>query len=104
MSQAPGWTHTAKPAQLFRRFEFGGYSQTRRFLDRLAELSEQSGVVPQNINFGVTYVNVTLAAVGEELVEADWAFARTVSGWVDAAADPAAGGSASASSSSAPAA
>jgi 4a-hydroxytetrahydrobiopterin dehydratase len=32
----------------------------RDFLDALAALSEETGVHPQNINFGTTYVNVTL--------------------------------------------
>lgn len=57
-----GWSERGKPATLFRRFEFDRYGQTRDFLDALAALTETSGSHPQNINFGTTYVNVTLQA------------------------------------------
>jgi len=56
---------------LFRRFEFTRYSETRRFLDALAELSARVGRHPQNINFGATYVNITLE-VAEGESEAPW--------------------------------
>lgn len=63
MSQPPeGWAERGKPPTLFRRFEFERYGQTRDFLDGLAALTEASGIHPQNINFGTTYVNVTLQA------------------------------------------
>lgn len=55
-----GWEARGKPLALFRRFEFERYSATRDFLDAMAVLSEQTGMHPQNINFGTTYVNVTL--------------------------------------------
>ncbi len=55
-----GWEARGKPPTLFRRFEFERYSATRDFLDALAALSEEVGMHPQNINFGSTYVNVTL--------------------------------------------
>ena len=55
-----GWEARGKPLALFRRFEFERYGATRDFLDALAALSEQTGIHPQNINFGTTYVNVTL--------------------------------------------
>lgn len=65
-SQATGtpanWEQRGKPPSLFRRFVFERYSETRAFLDALAELSEASGLHPQNINFAATYVNVTLEA------------------------------------------
>jgi pterin-4a-carbinolamine dehydratase len=61
MSETPeGWEERGKPATLFRRFEFERYAQTRDFLDALAALTEVSGIHPQNINFGSTYVNLTL--------------------------------------------
>lgn len=55
-----GWEARGRPLALFRRFEFERYGATRDFLDALAALSEQTGIHPQNINFGTTYVNVTL--------------------------------------------
>jgi len=55
-----GWESRGKQPTLFRRFAFSGYSQTRDFVDALAALTEADGVHPQNINFGVNYVNVTL--------------------------------------------
>jgi 4a-hydroxytetrahydrobiopterin dehydratase len=57
-----GWETRGKPPTLFRRFTFGNYAETRTFLDALAQLSEETGIHPQNINFGTTYVNITLEA------------------------------------------
>ncbi len=57
-----GWTEQDRPPALFRRFVFASYAQTRAFLDRVAELQEELGVAPQNISFGTTYVNITIAA------------------------------------------
>ncbi len=74
-----GWEARGKPPTLFRRFSFGSYGETRNFLDALAGLSEETGIHPQNINFGTTYANVTLeAADGESLSEADVVFAQRV--------------------------
>ena len=62
-----GWEARGRPPALFRRFEFERYGETRAFLDALAALTEEVGVHPQNINFGTTYVNITLeAADGSE--------------------------------------
>ena len=73
------WEARGKPPTLFRRFSFGAYRETRAFLDALAALSEETGIHPQNINFGTTYANVTLeAADGETLTAADAEFARRV--------------------------
>lgn len=67
-----GWEARSKPPTLFRRFEFARYADTRQFLDALAALAEETGLHPQNINFGTTYVNVTLEAVaGETFTEAE---------------------------------
>jgi pterin-4a-carbinolamine dehydratase len=54
-----GWKAVARPPSLFRRFEFASYAQTRAFLDRLAELSQQTGLYP-DLGFSTTHVNVTL--------------------------------------------
>jgi 4a-hydroxytetrahydrobiopterin dehydratase len=62
MELPDGWELRGRPPALFRRFEFGSYSETRAFLDALADLSEEAGVHPQNINFGTTYANITLEA------------------------------------------
>ncbi|HEY5644707.1 MAG TPA: 4a-hydroxytetrahydrobiopterin dehydratase [Pseudomonadales bacterium] len=74
-----GWETRGKPPTMFRRFTFGNYADTRTFLDALAELSEETGIHPQNINFGTTYVNITLDAEGgKELTEAERALAARI--------------------------
>ena len=74
-----GWETRGKPPTLFRRFTFGNYTDTRTFLDALAELSEETGVHPQNINFGTTYVNITLEAEDrKELTETEYALATRI--------------------------
>ena len=80
MAELPeGWEARGKPPTLFRRFGFERYAETRSFLDALAELTEETGLHPQNINFGATYVNITLeAAEGGELGEAELGFAARV--------------------------
>lgn len=55
-----GWQTVKSPPALFRRFEFADYAQTREFLDKLAELSEETGLHP-DLSFGKTYANVTIA-------------------------------------------
>lgn len=55
-----GWESRGTQRLLFRRFVFERYAQTRDFVDALSALTEREGVHPQNINFGSTYVNVTL--------------------------------------------
>lgn len=75
-----GWQTRGRPPTLFRRFEFAEYRQTRDFLDALAALAEELGLHPQNINFGTTYVNVTLEAVeGGILGEPEYLFAARIS-------------------------
>ncbi len=74
-----GWEARGKPLALFRRFEFERYSATRTFLDALAALSEEAGMHPQNINFGTTYVNVTLeGAEGNDPGEQELALAARI--------------------------
>lgn len=55
-----------------RRFDFESYSDTRRFLDDLADLSERSDYYP-NLNFTRTHVNVNIES--EKLDAQDYAFA-----------------------------
>lgn len=73
-----GWTRGSRPDHLFRRFVFDSYAQTRRFLDEMQAVCEACGVTPQNVNFGTTYVNVTISAEGPELSPADWEAARRI--------------------------
>lgn len=54
-----GWQAVATPPSLFRRFQFSAYRDTRAFLERLAALSEETGLYP-DLGFGPTHVNVTL--------------------------------------------
>lgn len=77
MADTPeGWESRGKQPTLFRRFGFERYGQTRDFVDALAALTESDGVHPQNINFGSTYVNVTLDPNG--VGEADAALAERI--------------------------
>ncbi|OYV38585.1 MAG: pterin dehydratase [Thiomonas sp. 20-64-5] len=74
-----GWREQGKPPALFKRFAFESYGQTRAFLDALAALSEETGRHPQNINFGTTYVNITLDATdGKMMGDAEHAFAAQI--------------------------
>lgn len=84
MAEAPqGWEMRGKPPTLFRRFEFARYGQTRDFLDAVAALTEETGVHPQNISFGTTYVNITLeAADGVALTEIEHTIAARISALV----------------------
>lgn len=80
MAELPeGWEARGKPPTLFRRFGFARYADTRDFLDALAALSEETGIHPQNINFGSTYVNITLdAADGVALSDAEFSLAAKI--------------------------
>jgi len=55
---------TSSPPPLNWRFEFATYSATREFLDLLADMSKRDDYYP-NINFGKTYVNVSIDAEGQ---------------------------------------
>ena len=72
------WRINSKPAQLLRRWEFAAYSDTRTFLDYLAEVSGRTSVYP-DLNFGRMHVSATIAAAGTELSEAEYEFARQAS-------------------------
>jgi pterin-4a-carbinolamine dehydratase len=80
MAEVPErWELRGRPPSLFRRFEFERYGATRAFLDELAALAEEAGIHPQNINFGTTYVNVTLEGVeGGEPGEAELTLAARI--------------------------
>jgi pterin-4a-carbinolamine dehydratase len=54
-----GWKTVEQPPSLFRRFEFDSYAATRAFLDRLAALSEETGLFP-DLGFGPKHANVTV--------------------------------------------
>lgn len=72
-----GWERIRNPASLFRRFEFDAYSETSEFLDRLAKLSEATGLYP-DLNFGKTYANVTVSAADAEPSKEEIDFAHRV--------------------------
>lgn len=59
------WDNRKGSAMLTRRYTFDAYRQTRDFLDQLAEFSKASGLHPHTINFGTTYVNLTIEGQGE---------------------------------------
>jgi pterin-4a-carbinolamine dehydratase len=76
MSVVEGWQNVSRPPSLFRRYEFSSYSETRQFLDRLAQLSEETKLYP-DLGFGKTHVNVTIHATGDSLATpAEIEFAR----------------------------
>ena len=54
----------AKRPPLNWRFEFATYSATREFLDLLADMSKRDNYYP-DLNFGKTYVNVSMDAEGQ---------------------------------------
>lgn len=83
------WTPRPKPEKaerLERRIEFADYGNTRDFLERLNNLSEQTQCFP-DISFGRTYVNLTVrperndegALIGPE----EEAFASQIDGLLD---------------------
>ncbi len=55
---------TANSPTLNWRFEFGSYGETRKFLDRLSDLSKRENFYP-NINFAKTYINVSIDGEGQ---------------------------------------
>ena len=55
------WRERKRPLCLEKRYEFGGYSILRDFLDQAAELSERASFYP-DMGFGHDYVNVTIHA------------------------------------------
>lgn len=68
------WSIERNTTGMTRRFSFDSYSDTRRFLDDLADLSEQTGYYP-NLNFNRTQVNVSIEAGSDELGSKEYAFA-----------------------------
>lgn len=70
------WRERKRPLCLERRYEFGGYTALRDFLDQAAELSEQASFYP-DLGFGRDYVNVTIHAEegSEVLTDAQRRFA-----------------------------
>lgn len=78
-TRAHGWRQRKRPSRLERRLEFDDYEALRDFLDQVADLSEETGVYP-NQSFGRTYVNLTLFAEddGDEISAAAQAFAERV--------------------------
>lgn len=80
MADVPeGWEMRGQPPVLFRRFQFARYGEIRDFLDAVAALSAETGTHPQNINFGTTYVNITLEpGYGAILGDDEYAFATRI--------------------------
>lgn len=71
------WRERKRPVCLERRYEFGGYSALRDYLDQAAELSERESLYP-DMGFGRDYVNVTIHADegSEELTDHQRRFAE----------------------------
>ncbi len=82
------WQVRKRPARLERRVEFSDYSETREFLDRLADMSEREQNYP-NLSFGRTYVNITLnaAADADEVDEETRRIARLIDGLIESAGE-----------------
>ncbi len=73
----PKWLRQDLPPTLSQRFDFGSYAETRRFLDDVAKLSEQTQIYP-NLSFGKNYVNVTIDANGEKISPSHVALAHQI--------------------------
>ena len=62
------WTQVERPSMLHRRFEFGYYAETSRFLAELEKLSKETGLYP-DLSFGTTHVNVTVYGSDDDRVD-----------------------------------
>lgn len=84
-----GWRRRQRPLRLERRAEFADYDALRDFLDKVADLSEETGVYP-NQSFGRTYVNLALFADehSDEISAAAEAFAERVDGFLHEESGP----------------
>lgn len=73
------WRRRDRPPRLERRLVFLDYELLRGFLDRVGDLSEETGIYP-NLSFGRTYVNMALFADDDsgELTAAAERFAECV--------------------------
>ncbi len=77
------WVRKDHPPSLFRRFQFDNYNNLRVFLDRLADLSEETEYYP-DISFGSDYANITVYASNDkELSEEEKTFAQRVDELID---------------------
>lgn len=79
------WRVQQQPPLLTRRFEFGTYAETRKFLDELATLSDRRGYYP-DLNFGKSHVSVSIAARDDTLGDAEFGFANQADALVGKAA------------------
>ena len=73
----PCWLKQDLPPTLSQRFEFENYAGTRRFLDDLAKLCEQTQLYP-NLSFGKNYVGVTIDANGNKISAEHVALAQKI--------------------------
>lgn len=64
------WAERKRPVRLERRIEFSEYDQTRDFLDKAADLAENTGYYP-DMSFGRTHVSITLSPQKEGVEEID---------------------------------
>ena len=72
------WTERTRPPSLSKRYVFSTYAENRDFLDRVADLSEETGIYP-DISFGRDYANLSInPSEGEGLTDAEHAFAQRV--------------------------
>ena len=80
------WDQRGRPVRLERRFEFENYEATRKFLERLGDLSESKKIFP-DISFGRTYVNITLRPesedTGAQMTDIEYKFASEIDGLFD---------------------
>ena len=74
MQTLNNWETHKLPVGMSRRFEFGSYEETRRFLDDLADLSERMGYYP-SLNFNRTQITVRIQAEEDELGRIEYGFA-----------------------------
>lgn len=60
-----GWKTVGSSGALYRKFEFESYDGTSAFLEKLAALSEETGIYP-DLSFASKHVNVTVHAPGDD--------------------------------------
>jgi 4a-hydroxytetrahydrobiopterin dehydratase len=84
----PSWTHRQRPERLERRITFDDYEPTRRFLERLEQLSAAETRYP-DISFGRTYVNLTVRPLLDDgpVQPDDQAFAARIDALINEPAD-----------------
>ena len=60
------WEERKSPLRLERRFEFGNYQQSSKFMKEIDFLCKENKIYP-NISFGAKFVSITIFSDLEEI-------------------------------------